>query len=446
MLLGSEEADLPVHNTPGPSTAFAVEDEDAIKLETLMVGFTIALANLIVVEQACIVIYSDTRHNPLAPGYDLKVPPHNYDEAIRRPDHDHWLAAMRKEMNLMSEMNVYELVPLPDKRTAIGCRWVLEFKSDLKGGSVFKAHLVTQGFSQVPGVDFGRTFTPIAKPAFIRILSAMAAQLDWELDVFDAKRAFLWGKLQEDVYMRQPPGFERTGVNRARLVCHLLSSLYGLKQAAYDWYKLLCEVLTCLRFLRCDVDYADFIYDHTDANGVCTVCIIAWHVDDGLAAANGRVFLTWVKTQIAEYFGLANLGPVTKHLGVQFECSRLLRELWMHQSEYISYLLEEHGMLDCHPINLPMDPKFPFSRETNVHPFVEDLHAEYHKLIGELLYLALYNRPDIAVAMMRLAQYNASPSPCHYTVAKHVLCFLAGTLNFHVHYRGANINVIASWT
>lgn len=78
----------------------------------------------------------------------------------------------------MSEMNVYELVPLPTDRRAIGCHWVLEFKEDLKGGPVFKAHLVAQGFSQILGVDFSRTFAPVAKSASIRILAAHAATHD----------------------------------------------------------------------------------------------------------------------------------------------------------------------------------------------------------------------------------------------------------------------------
>lgn len=92
----------------------------------------------------------------------------------------------------MSEMNVYELIPLPADRRAIGCHWVLEFKEDLKGGPVFKARLVAQGFSQIPSVDFGRTFAPVVKSASIRVLSVYAAAHNWELDCFDAKRAFLW--------------------------------------------------------------------------------------------------------------------------------------------------------------------------------------------------------------------------------------------------------------
>lgn len=291
----------------------------------------------------------------------------------------------------------------------------------LKGGAVFKARLVAQGFSQIPGVDFGKTFAPVAKSASIRVLAAYCAMHDWELDCFDAKRAFLWGKLQEDVYMRQPPGFERLGDDFARLVCHLLSSLYGLKQAAYDWYELLREVLTSLGFLRCEADYAIFIFDHINGEGERVVCIIAWHVDDGLAGSNNRRFLDQTKALIAQRFGISDLGPVSKYLGVQFIRDHRTRELWMHQEDYIVFLLDAHGMTSCNPVALPMDPNSPFGRPTDAYPHVDDLATEYRKLVGELLYLAMYTRPDIAHTVMRLAQHNASPEPRHYSAAKHVL-------------------------
>jgi hypothetical protein len=270
-------------------------DPDAIVVDDNEAGFPQVIANLIVAEVMCLLIRSDTRRNPLATGYDLKIPPAMFDEAMRCPNTDHWMAAMRWEINLMSEMNVYELVPLPSEHHTIGCRWVLEFKEDLKGGPVFKARLVAQGFSQIPGVDFGKTFAPVAKSASIHVLAAYCAMNDWELDCFDAKCAFLWGKLKEDVYMRQPPGFERFGEDFAKLVCHLLSSLYGLKQAAFDWYELLREVLTVLGFLRCEADYAVFIFDHINGKGVRVICIITWHVDDSLVGSNNHPFLDRMK-------------------------------------------------------------------------------------------------------------------------------------------------------
>jgi hypothetical protein len=147
--------------------------------------------------------------------------------------------------------------------------------------------------------------------------------------------------------------------------------------------------------------------------------------------------LTRIKGQIGERFGITDLGPVTKYLGIQFERDRGSHELWMHQADYITYLLDEHGMLDCNPVHLPMDPNHPFGRDTDLHPFIEDLISEYRKLVGELLYLAMYTRPDIAVAVMKLAQHNSSPEPRHYCAAKHVLRYLSGSINLRVHYGGA---------
>lgn len=298
---------------------------------------------------------------------------------------------------------------------------------------------MAQGFSQVPGIDFGKMFAPVAKAASIRIISALTALNNWELDAFDAKRAFLLGKLTEDIYMRQPPGFERFAAYGGLLVCHLLLLLYGLKQAAYDWYELLREVLTHLGFLRIEADYAVFIYDHVNAEGERIICIIAWHVNVRLAAASNCPFLIWIKGQIAQRFGITDLGPVSKHLGIQFKQNRTTCELWMHQTNYINYLLKEHGMLGCNSVMLPMDPHFPFGRDTDMHPHIENLTSEYRKVVGELLYLAMYTHPDIAIAVMKLVQHNASPEPRHYAAAKHVLRFLAGTIGLRTHYGGVTV-------
>jgi hypothetical protein len=242
----------------------------------------------------------------------MKVPPNTYDEAMLHSDRDSWLVAMKQEMNLMLEMSIYELVPLPTNWKAIGCRWVLKFHKDQKGGLVFKARLVVQGFLQVPGIDFGKTFAPVAKAASIRVISALMAHNNWELDAFDAKRAFLWGKLTEDIYMCQPPSFKQFVDGGGILVCHLLSSLYGLKQAAYDWYELLREVLTHLGFLCIEVDYVVFVYNHVNSNGERIVCIIAWHVDDSFAAASNHPFLISIKSQIGQHFSITDLSEGTK--------------------------------------------------------------------------------------------------------------------------------------
>ena len=194
---------------------------------------------------------------------------------------------MEKEMGLLHDMQVYDLVPLPPGAHAIGSQWVLEYKSgDGKGGSVEKARFVAKGFMQVPGCDFGRTFAPVAHQASVRVIAAYCAQEDWELHSLDIKRAFLHGKIDEIVYIHQPRGYEKSGPNGERLVGQLNSSLYGIKQAAYMFYKTLWEELESLDFVRCAADHTIFTYNK---GGVW--CLTGWHVDNAMGGSNNESFL-----------------------------------------------------------------------------------------------------------------------------------------------------------
>jgi len=349
------------------------------------------LANLMIEEHANIAIRSDRKRDPSSANYDMKIPPATYEEAMLRPDRQEWLSAMEKELKIMAEMNVYQVVALPAGRKAIGNRWVLEFKDDNKGGSTYKARLVAQGFSQIPGVDYGATFAPVLKTASLRFIAALACKNNWDLDTFNAKCAFLWGVLKEEIYMRQPKGFEH-GDWKVQ-VWRMLRTIYGLKQSAMEWYEEVRAVMDELGFTRCAVDYAVFVYDQQDSNGNHTFCVIGWHVDDSLGTSNSPRFLAHVKGKINARFGIKDFGAVNKFLGIQFERDRLTRHLWMHQAEYITYLLEEYSLLDSNPVSLPLDANHPFGRPSEVHPVIPNLGSAYRKLIGELLYLAVCTRP-----------------------------------------------------
>jgi hypothetical protein len=347
---------------------------------------------------------------------------------------------MEAELKTMKEMHVYKTSRLPEGRKAIGCRWVLEFKDDNKGGSVYKARLVAQGFSQIPGVDYGSTFAPVVKPASVRLIAALACKNDWELDTFDAKRAFLWGTLKEEIHMRQPKGFEEG--DWKVLVWLMLRTIYGLKQSAMEWYEQVRSIMSDLGFVRSEADHAVFYYDGDDDTtaGLNVKCIIGWHVDDGMGTSNSASFLQRVKEKIAARFGIKDLGPITKYLGIQFERDRSSRELWMHQGEYIAFLLEEYNMTNCNPVSLPLDPKAPFGLESDTFAATENLNARYLKIVGELIYLSTCTRPDISYAVNALSQRNAKPDDRHYAAAKRLLRYLAGTIGLRVHYGGDKVD------
>lgn len=150
----------------------------------------------------------------------MGIPPATYDKAVKCSDCDQWLEAMKTELGMMADMKVWELIEPPPGRKIVGNRWGFKFKTnDLKGGAWYKACLVTQGFSQVPGVDFHQTYAPVAQQASIKVLIALAAMFDWELNCFDAKCTFLHRKLKEDIYMKQPRGFKQYSTSGILLVC-----------------------------------------------------------------------------------------------------------------------------------------------------------------------------------------------------------------------------------
>lgn len=114
--------------------------------------------------------------------------------------------------------------------------------------------------------------------------------------------------------MKQPQGFEEYSLSGVLLICRVLSSLYGLKQAVLDWYKLLSSVLIALGFRKSGVDLAVFIYRKTFPDGRVIICIIAWHIDDGLGGSNNRQYLDWVKEKIRDRFGISDMGAVTMYI------------------------------------------------------------------------------------------------------------------------------------
>ncbi|GKV22140.1 hypothetical protein SLEP1_g32031 [Rubroshorea leprosula] len=162
--------------------------------------------------------------------------PKTMKKALQIP---HWFNAMREELDAFHKNNTWTLVPLPSSPTNIvGSKWVLKTKLNPDGTiERFKARLIARGFTQVPGVDFDETFSPVLKPTTLRLVIALATTFGWPLRQLDVKNAFLHGKLKETIYMSQPPGFEHPEhPKHPTYVYQLHKSIYGLKQASRAWF------------------------------------------------------------------------------------------------------------------------------------------------------------------------------------------------------------------
>jgi hypothetical protein len=167
-----------------------------------------------------------------------------------------WEKAIEEELLTLQCAGTWMLVDAPKGANVVGSKWVFQAKKDAGGKVVrYKARLVTQGFSQAPGVDYFDTFTLVARLTSIRTVLAFAAAENYETGQIDIKGAYLNGKLtaNETIYMCQLPGYQ-TGT----MVCQLCKTLYGLKQSGHRWYQKLVDIMTEMRFLRCEVDQVVF--------------------------------------------------------------------------------------------------------------------------------------------------------------------------------------------
>jgi hypothetical protein len=164
----------------------------------------------------------------------LEIEPQSYREAKGLPASSEWHKAMESELELLKELGTFTLTELPEGRKAIGSKWTYRVKRDDKGDLARrKARLVAQGFAQIKGIDYdiNGTSSPVVRMETNRLLLALAARYNLEVQMIDVKGAYLNGKLDEEIYMKQPEGFT-DGTNR---VLKLNKTIYGLKQSGKVW-------------------------------------------------------------------------------------------------------------------------------------------------------------------------------------------------------------------
>jgi hypothetical protein len=149
---------------------------------------------------------------------------------------------MQVELNNFTRNQVWELVERPKNHNVIGTKWVYRNKENEDGIVVNnKSRLVAQGYTQVEGLDFDETFAPVARLEAIMILLVYVCSRNIKLYQMDIKSAFLNGKISEQVYVEQPPGFEVP--TKPNNVYKLSQALYGLKQDPRAWYERLRDFL-----------------------------------------------------------------------------------------------------------------------------------------------------------------------------------------------------------
>ena len=342
--------------------------------------------------------------------------PSSYREAIQSTDRDMWIKAMDSEINSLRENDTWDITSLPKNRKALRCKWIYKIKRNPDGSiDKYKARLVAIGYSQKEGIDYNKTFSPVAKLSTIRILLSIAANEGLSLRQFDVSTAFLYGTVKEEIYTRQPKGYNDGTSN----VCRLKKSLYGLKQAPKCWNECIHNFLIETGFLQSDADPCLYVLQRYNVK-----MVLALYVDDGLiASSDDFVAKKFIEEELGSRFKITTKQP-SYFLGLEINHSNN-GTIKVHQTAYTKKILDRFGMTNCKEVGTPAIKDV---SEDEIEKDETYKIFPYRQAVGALSYLMVGTRPDIAYAVGVVSRNLDKPSARNIVQVKRIFRYLKGTI------------------
>jgi hypothetical protein len=261
------------------------------------------------------------------------------------------------ELTTLKKAGTWEMVPCLPSKNVIGSKWVFRIKRKADSSiEKYKACLVACGFTQVYGVDYFDTFSPVTKLASFRIILTIAVQQDWEIESFNFNGVYLNGELdqEEEIYMQPPPGYGTPGENTVKW---LQKSLYGLKQARRRWYDTLAHALINLGFRITQADLGVFSARISTHSLILTI-----HVDNCILTRDLAKLIAEYKQKLNNCYALTDLGPVHWLLGIKIVPDRAVHTITLSQKSYIDSILTRFTLVDAKAYATPIVPGVMYSQ------------------------------------------------------------------------------------
>ena len=278
-------------------------------------------------------------------------------------------------------------VPRLADANIITCKCIFTIKYHPNGTIAHhKARLVARGFTQAYGIDYTKTFSPVVCLNSVRVLLSLVVNQAWSLHQLDVSNAFLYGDLEEHVFMEQPPGYVAQG--ESSKVCFLRKAIYGLKQSPHAWFAKFSGLLSTFGF----TSYAanPTVLTKKTKGGLV---ILAVYIDDIILTGSDDICILATKTYLQQHLSIRDLGSPRYFLGIEF--AHQDGKLALTQRKYALDMLKETGLLGCKPETSPMEARSQFWDTSS--PLFEDANR-YRRLLGKLIYL-IVTRPDIVYAV-----------------------------------------------
>ncbi|CAO1615843.1 unnamed protein product [Parajaminaea phylloscopi] len=367
------------------------------------------------------IVTSTRRANPMCSlnGKSMRI-----SDLKRTPDWPKWQTAMNTEWNALESQETFRpVVTLPDGKNLVGHKWVFVEKTDKEGNIIkYKARLVAQGFSQVRGVDFTDTFSPVVKLDTLRLLFAVAVQerLQWRL--FDVVSAYLYGTNIHEIYMVAPDGFSSSG--HPSRILRVLRSLYGLKESGRIWFSTLSDCLEKEGFRMSTYDPCVYI----DSKG----SVIVIYVDDLAAFARSTERLDEIEELLKSHFKVTVSPSSNSFVGLSIE--QYPDKVILHQRSYCQTILRRFGYEDLNSTKAPAPVNFSFDPTPEDYRPSEEVIHDYLSKIGSLLWLSGLTRPDLHQIVIKMARYARCPTEQHLDALKKIFRFIKGSIDLGIQF------------
>ncbi|GJZ36010.1 putative ribonuclease H-like domain-containing protein [Tanacetum coccineum] len=329
-------------------------------------------------------------------------------------DDESWVEAMQEELLQFKIQKVWTLVDLPSGKKAIGTKWVYRNKKDERGIVVRnKARLVAQGYKQEEGIDYDEVFAPVARVEAIRLFLAFASFMNFPVYQMDVKSAFLYGTIEEEVYVCQPPGF--VDPEFPEKVYKVEKALYGLHQAPRAWYETLSTYLLDNGFHRGQIDKTLFI---KRLKG--DILLVQVYVDDIIFGSTKKSLCDEFEQIMHNKFQMSSMGALTFFLGLQVKQKE--DEIFISQDKYVGEILKKFGFSSIRTASTPMETNKALTKDEDGEDV--DVHL-YRSMIGSLMYLTS-SRPDIMFSVCACSRFQVQPKVSHLNAVKRIFRYLKG--------------------
>jgi transposase InsO family protein len=352
---------------------------------------------------------------------NLPPPPRTAKDLRDHPFRKEFEAAQREHLQSHEKMGSFVETDKSQVKgqQVLGCMWVFIYKTDKHGFlQKYKARLVVWGHQQAQN-GLPTRATTLASTTF-RTLMAITAKFDLETQQMDAVNAFVNCDLDETVFMKFPPGFEKPNK-----VLRLRKALYGLRRSPLLWQKELTKTFKELGFREVPEEPCVML-----KGGV----IVFFYVDDIVFCyrKKDQGIVEATRKGLEAKYQLSFLGELKWFLGIHILRDRQSRKLWLSQRAYIDKLtsrfeIDTSGRLPDTPMS---DVELMPSNDTATKSNVE----QFQRKTGSILFAATTTRPDIAFACSRLARFNTNPNKSHHEAADRVLKYLYHTRGYALQY------------